>query len=118
MIDELKEKANEIMKQLNEAYGKKDLKTIQTILNNLESGAIFSVVSDTVENREILKEKIAKIFDEIKQIEEDEILDIIKNEDLDSYFENLEAQLQKEYDLLQKEKWGDYSIFIYKFLKL
>jgi len=113
VIDELKEKANEIMKQLNEAYGKKDLKTIRAILNSLESGAIFSVVSDTVENKEILKEKInslkediAKLSDEIKQIEEDEVFAIVKNEDLDSYFEELESQLQKEYDLLQKEKWG------------
>ena len=112
VIDKFKDKAHEIMQELNDAYSKKDLKLVKEIFENLENGTIFEVVSDVVENKEVLKnkviefrKKIDEILNDIKDIKSNEMFDIISNpDDWNNYFEVAKKQLQKEYETLQEER--------------
>lgn len=107
----LKEKAHEMMQQLNEAYNKQDLVQLKKILHSLESGSIFNLTSDSVNDKELLKEKIKEyketlkhIEDEIAEIQEDDSYKTISNlEDWDAYFEELKSELKKEKKRLEEE---------------
>ena len=111
VADELKEQANEIMQQLNEAYSKKDLKIVEEILCSLESGNGFKIASDSITDKVLLKsktivmrEEIEKVSDELEEMKQDEMAELIEEVDeWDVYFESLKVQLEDEYENL-KEK--------------
>jgi len=109
--DELKEKAHELMQELNHAYSKKDLKNVQKILASLESGSGFELTSDSITDKELLKEKIkeyknniAQTESEIEAIKEDDTYQtILELDDWDVYFEALKSELQQEIQRLKEE---------------
>lgn len=109
--DELKEKAQEIMQQLNDAYGKKDLAQVKKILHSLENGLVFETLSSSSNNKELLKKKIkeykeniANLEKEIIEIQADETFTIISQlEEWNEYFEELKAQLLEEKEQLENE---------------
>lgn len=109
--DELKEKAHELMRELNHAYSKKDLKNVQKILVSLESSSGFELTSDSITDKELIKAKIeeyknniAETEAEIETIQEDETYQTIsKLDDWDVYFEALKSELEKEVQRLEEE---------------
>ena len=109
--DDLREKATEIMKELNDAYSKRDINKVRDILSSLESGNDFKVFSDTIEDKGLLKSKIVEIKEMLKQREEelqeikdDEVVKIMsEHKDLKVYFEELKKQLEEEYENLKNE---------------
>jgi myosin heavy subunit len=111
VADELKEQATAIMQQLNDAYGKKDLKKVKEILYNLENGFTFDIASDTINDKERLKEKIKDVRErmdalnkDIEEIKSNDSFTIIQEvDDFDEYFDQLKSDLQKELDRLQRE---------------
>ena len=114
VIDKLKEKANEIMQELNSAYAKKDLKVVKEILLNLESGLSFAVTSDEVDDKEILKAKIVEFRDSINKIEEN--IEDLQNsniyktindfDDIDEYFSEIEVIYNEQLDFLRDKLNG------------
>jgi len=111
VADEYKQKAQEIMKEVNEAYNKQDLEKIKMILNHLENGSLFQPSSEVVNDVEILKTKISeikmkidKIKSEIEAIKNDETYLLISEiDDWDRYFEELKEKLQEEKERLEEE---------------
>ena len=109
--DELKEKANEMMQQLNDAYSEQDLNQVKKVLNSLENGIEFELSSETIEDKELLKEKIKEykeniknIKSEIDDIKEDEAYTTIASlDDWDEYFKEVENELKKEIKRLEDE---------------
>lgn len=109
VTDELKEQAHDIMQQLNESYGKRDLKAVKEILVSLESGKSFDVASDTITDKDLLRSKIVDVRDviyqtevEIVTIKEDEVVQILDEyDDVEDYFSTLEEELESEYDRLK-----------------
>ncbi|MBU0626814.1 hypothetical protein KKH82_05355, partial [Patescibacteria group bacterium] len=108
VTDELKVQAKTIIQKLNDAYAERDLLKVKEILLSLESGESFGIVSDTINDKEILKAKIVEILQKIDEIEQeiDEIKEdktfqtIQEIDDWDTYFEEKEAALQKQYENL------------------
>ena len=108
---ELREQANKIMQQLNDAYSKQDLETLKKILFSLENGTEFEISSDTIKDKTVLKEKIKEykkqidiLNSEINELCSDDIVKIIKSEkNLDKYFDTLKDKLEKQKEDLEKE---------------
>jgi len=109
VYDELRGKATEIMKDLNDAYSKRDIKRVKEILLALKSGDDFKVASDTLEDKNLLKSKIVEIKEMIKEFEK-ELEEIKHNEaikimseytDIKVYFDELKKQLQEKYQDLK-----------------
>jgi DNA repair exonuclease SbcCD ATPase subunit len=109
--DEFKEKATQMMQQLNDAYSKKDLKKIKEILSSLENGTVFEITSDKLEDKIKLQEKINEYKQNIKDIE-DEIARIVEDDtyqtvsgldDWDGYFEELKSDLEAQKEELEEE---------------
>ena len=104
VTDELKEQANKIMQQLNEAYSKKDIKAVERIYTSLKNGTIFELSSDKIDDKGILKAKIeelkltiAETKQELEAIQEDETYKTIQAiDDFDEYFESLQSELEEE----------------------
>lgn len=116
--EEFKEKALQLIQELNEAYDKKNLSRVKQILHSLENGTSFEVSSDSINDINLLKEKIAEYKKKIEEIKEE--LDEIEKEEAfqtistinnwDDYFENLKGKLQNEKEKLeQKLSQVDYS---------
>ncbi len=109
--DELKEKATQMMQQLNDSYSKQDLAKIKAILSSLENGTIFESTSDKLEDKiklqEIIKEykqNIKDLEEEIARIMEDETYKIINElDDWDLYFEELKSNLEAQKHELEEE---------------
>ncbi|MCI0501860.1 MAG: hypothetical protein L0Y61_08995, partial [Epsilonproteobacteria bacterium] len=109
--DELKEKAHQLIQQLNEAYGKKDLAQVKKILHSLETGTGFEVSSDSINDKELLKEKIeeyknkiVEMENELIKIQQDETFQIISDLDKwDDYFEKLKTRLENEEEILLQQ---------------
>lgn len=108
--EEHKEQANEVMKQLNDAYKKKDINKLRKILASLENGYGLALEADKFNNKEFLKEKVEEYKNNIRGIEE-ELDDIKDNEtyrlitgldNWDEYFEDIKKQLQMELDRLKE----------------
>jgi len=110
VVDELKAQAITIMQALNDAYTKRDLQTVKSIWERLQSGLAFDVASEKIDDKEILeakiaeiKEKIEEIMAEIEQIEADETLQLIQQiDDIDPYLEELAQELEREKEVLSK----------------
>jgi hypothetical protein len=109
--DELKEQAQIIFQQLNDANSKRDIKRVREILLSLESGSSFDVASDMIEDKELLKVKITDLRDlllqneiEIENIKESEIFKIIQeNDNLEEYFKQVRTSLEDEYNQLRRD---------------
>ena len=106
--EEMKDIAQEIFIQLNEAYKKNDLAEVQRILSELKQG-MFKPRSETVSKAEqlrviiqILKHKIEKVEQEIFAIKDSEDYQTISAiDDWNAYFEEIKAQLIEEIDYLK-----------------
>ncbi|MBN1181923.1 MAG: DnaJ domain-containing protein [Bacteroidales bacterium] len=102
--DEQKEKAEKIFAELNKAYKENELKTVKTILNNLENGNFFVSNSDSINESEKLRMKVIElelIRDElirsISVIKESETYrTIIGIMDWDNYFKETREKLEIE----------------------
>jgi Leucine-rich repeat (LRR) protein len=109
--NELKEKANEMMQLLNEAYAKKDLQKVKDILHSLENGTVFERSSDTIEDKDLLIAKIEEYRQNIKHIEseleelrqDDTYQMIAEIDDWNGYFEELKSELEVEKQKLEEE---------------
>ena len=108
VIDDVKEKAEEVFKILNDAYAKNDLDAVNKILKDLETGYTFTKASDVITNKDILEMKIEDIrvkidsmTDEINKIKEEETFQTIDGIDnWDDYFDDLKEQLEEELEEL------------------
>ncbi len=112
VLENEREKAEEIFKILNEAYSKNDLGKVIDILNDLESSSTFNVTSDVIDNSELLKQKIQELKEKI-DILKAEILDILEDENYiavtsidnyNEYFNDLREKLQIELEELNATK--------------
>jgi len=121
VVDELKEKAHEIMQALNAAYSIKDIKAVKKILKNLENGIAFEVASEKINDKKILKakieelrEKIEQVSEEIENIKEDDSFEIIStHEDWSEYFESVKEALEEEKESL-KQKASEKELYVEK----
>ncbi len=108
--DELKEKAQAMMQELNDSYTKKDLIRVREIFVSLENGEGFVLASDSITDIKILRTKITSIrtqieafTEEIEIIEQDETyLKIEEIDDWNAYFDRLQEELEEEYMNLQQ----------------
>lgn len=106
--EEMKEIAEEMFIQLNEAYRKNDVAEVKRTLSDLKEG-IFKPRSETVSKADqlkvviqILKSKIGKVEQEIFAIKDSEDYQIISDiADWNAYFEEVKAQLIEEIDYLE-----------------
>jgi predicted ArsR family transcriptional regulator len=110
--DAFKKQAEEVFKELNAAYSKKDLNRVKEILDNLESGKGFEAGSQSINDKTILMQKIEKLKDSISQIDReteellsDETFKLINDiEDFDEFFENLKEELEEELEILEEQE--------------
>ncbi|MGP9669317.1 MULTISPECIES: phospholipase D-like domain-containing protein [unclassified Psychrobacter] len=106
--EEMKDIAEEMFIQLNEAYRKNDVAEVKRTLSDLKEG-IFKPRSETVSKADqlkvviqILKSKIGKVEQEIFAIKDSEDYQTISGiADWNAYFEEVKAQLIEEIDYLE-----------------
>ena len=117
LVEEAKAKGEGIFKALNEAYRNQDLERLQGILHDLEVENTYLIpASERIEDRTILQQKIVllqghivALETEIKCLQENEIYKRIQSiTDMNSYFSDLEWELQVELEIL-KNKDMDHS---------
>jgi hypothetical protein len=107
--DKNKEEAEEIFKELNDAYTKNDIEKVRQILENLKTG-IFRPGSETTNEKQKLSLRIFHFRDlrdalekEIQKIKHHPTYELLNGiEDWDLYFSHLKDKLIKELDLLEK----------------
>ena len=106
--EDMKDIAEELFIQLNEAYRKNNLGEVQRVLSDLKQG-MFKPRSETVSKAEqlrviiqILKHKIEKVEQEIFEIKDSEDYQTISAiNDWNVYFEEIKAQLVEEINYLE-----------------
>ena len=106
--EDMKDIAQEIFIQLNEAYKKNDLAEVQRILSELNQG-MFRPRSETVSKADqlkvviqILKSKLEKVEQEIFAIKDSKDYQTISDiADWNEYFEEVKEQLIEEIDYLE-----------------
>ncbi|WP_201529967.1 phospholipase D-like domain-containing protein [Psychrobacter frigidicola] len=106
--EDMKDIAQEVFIQLNDAYRKNDVAEVQRILSELNQG-MFKPRSETVSKSEqlkviiqILKHKIEKVEQKIFAIKDSEDYQTISDiTDWNAYFEDVKAQLIEEIDYLE-----------------
>lgn len=106
--EDMKEIAQDVFVQLNQAYKKNDLAGVKKILSELKQG-LFKSRSETVNKKDqlksilqTLKQKIAKAEKEIIEIKDSEDYQTIINiNDWEQYFENVKVQLIDEIKYLE-----------------
>lgn len=107
---EMKDIAQEVFIQLNQAYKQNDLAEVQRILSELNQG-MFKPQSETVTEKDqlkiilqSLKYKIAKVEEEIITIKDSKDYQTISNlMDWNMYFEEVKAQLVEEIGYLENK---------------
>ena len=107
--DEFKEKGEVFFKALNEAYRRQNLKQVEQILANLESGGSLNIASDEINDKGLLQKKITVLRDgiklleiEIKQLQENEAYQRIQSiDDMRVYFSELKQALETELEELR-----------------
>ena len=105
-----KKEAEEIFKELNDAYQKNDIEKVKQIYENLKKGAFKSGSETTNEKQELLK-KVArlrlvrdKIENTVQNIKQSSTYQqIIKIDNWDEYFSNVKKELLKELNKLEGE---------------
>jgi len=114
--EDMKDIAQELFIQLNQAYKQNDLAEVQKILSELKQG-MFKPQSETVSEKEQLKVilqtlryKIGKVEREIIEIKESEDYQTISNiTDWTAYFEEVKVQLVEEIDYLETNEDAKYT---------
>jgi hypothetical protein len=109
--DEFKVAAEKIFVELKAAYEANDLKKVTEILNNLEKGKFFKLMSDTISEKEKLLSAISVLRMKIKTLEDDIIVikqsetykTIINIADWDFYFKKTKDLLEQELQELKLE---------------
>jgi DnaJ-domain-containing protein 1 len=108
LSDVFKEQGEVFFKALNEAYRRQDLKQVEQILANLESGVSLNIASDDMNDKELLQKKIIVLRDrislleiEIRQLQENETYQRIQSiDDMEAYFSDLKQALEAELEAL------------------
>lgn len=108
VADELKDRAHQMMQQLNDAYTKRDLAQVEKMLEALEAGHGFDLASDTINDKDLLKSKITALRErmeslrhEVNSLKNDETFEIIQSiDDWNEYFDTIRHQLTEEYNAL------------------
>jgi len=109
--DNQKNQANKIFSELNKAYMNNDLPRAQEILEELKSGAGFSVDSYSIDNKEILqskiksiRKKIEEVKSEIQKVKGDKIYKVIEeNDNIEDYLNKMKEKLEVERDELREK---------------
>lgn len=109
--EQLKEQAQSTIQELNSAYKKQDLQSVNEILHSLENHMKFDIDSNTLNEIEFLKFKILNTQQKVKETLID--IDEIKNDetyttidtidDWDEYFSQTYNMLKEEYEELKEE---------------
>ena len=109
--EELKEQANSIFMDLQKAYEKNNLQTVQQILRKLQNNDFLIPKAKTLNNKEqilsaifLIKEKIKKLKLEIKYLKKSEIYKTytsIKN--IEDYFNNKKIELKNKLQQLKNQ---------------
>lgn len=109
---EIWEKAEKIMKDLNEANSQNDLKRVSKILSNLENGIFES--EDNMSNNskekllerlEYLKQKRSELQVQLEQISNDKSYrDILSIKDLDKFYQEEQERLENELINIKNEQ--------------
>lgn len=111
VAEEQKAAAENIFKELSDAYRRKDFKTVNKIYDSLLNRRSFIFNSDSIDDREHLQEKIDYIKIEIERYMR-EIQEIMKSstfkaivdiDDYSEYFTRIRLQLNQEYDQLKEQ---------------
>lgn len=112
--DELKEQAEKLFKELNDANSKKDLEKVKEILFKLENGNGFEVASDRINDKDRLRAKIEEIRmkidaldHEINEIKSDDTFVTIQGlDDWNEYFNSFKKDLDEEKERLEAENFA------------
>ena len=107
--DKFKDKAHDIMAELNDAYMRKMLDEVEEIYHNLKTGELQNI--EQLEDAEKISKRISKLQtaikktqDEIAHLKEDPTYITIKEiADWDEYFDTLKSQLEEQYFHLTKK---------------
>ena len=109
---EIWEKAEKIMKDLNEANVQNDLKRVSEILSNLENGIFES--EDNMNNNskekllerlEYLKQKRSELQVQLEQLSNDKSYrDIVSIKDLDKFYQEEQERLENELNNIKNEQ--------------
>ncbi|HLG35692.1 MAG TPA: J domain-containing protein [Bacteroidia bacterium] len=110
VTDELKEHAEIMFRELQEAYDRNDLKKVTEILSMLEKGEIFIAKSEGINEKIKLKAEVIKLRKKLSELnlelielkETETYQTIIKIHDWDKYFTETKQKLNKELTLLEK----------------
>lgn len=110
--EELKEKAEELFKQLKEAYDQNDLVGVKQLLHNIESNKLFADQQITISEKEKLKGKLSlqksnieRLNVELEELKNTEVYKTLTNiNDWDIYFQETLVRLKVELEILKKEK--------------
>jgi exodeoxyribonuclease-1 len=108
--EEVKNLADKIFKDLNEANQQNDLKRVNEILDNLERGILKRSLREKLDDKKILKaiiitlkNKITMLTADVLKIKEsDNYITLLEIEDFESYFNNIKEKLQNEILELKK----------------
>jgi uracil DNA glycosylase len=109
--DEIKQRANEISIELNEAYQNNDLEKVEHLLKVLESGDLIPTERTKDQRKESLKLNLEQLKVKIICLKR-ELHEILKSEtyhkvktisNWDEYFENLRNELEQELERLKNE---------------
>ncbi len=109
VTDELKEHAEIVFRELQEAYEKNDLKKVREILAMLEKGDMFIPKSEGINEKvrlkaEVIKlrKKYAELIAELTKLRESETYQTIASIiDWDEYFKETKQRLSKELNTLE-----------------
>ena len=111
VAEQLKEQAQSIIQELNSAYNRQDLQSVNEILHSLENHMKFDIDSNNINDKEILKfkivnrkQKMQEILLDIDEIKHDETYSTIDDiADWDEYFVQMKSMLKEEYEELKEE---------------
>lgn len=104
VTEENKKEAENIFKELNEAYSQNNIKLVEEMLNKLNKNIFFDLSSNKLNNKELLKSKIIKLTSKVQLFESD-IESILKSDsyqtiicisDWNEYFNTTKSQLLNE----------------------
>jgi len=107
--EEVKEMAEEMFKELNEANSRNDLKRVAEILDNLNKGILTPANSSKIDDKQKLKDTITKLKEKLRRLEKE--IEAVKKSDTyqkleditdwDKYFEETKELLYQELKDLQ-----------------
>ncbi len=114
MEDDLKEQANAIFIELNEANQRNDLEKVESILERLESGEAFALSTDHVERltqkedlfreRHRLQKLLSLLEATISTLKKSETYQTIsKIADLNAYFTQIKEELNRQLKELERK---------------